>query len=310
MDKRGIEFNFAVLFSIIVGAMIIFLAIYSASKIIHTGSSESQSSLTKQLTIIFDPMETGIASGKYKPFSFSENSRVYNECFPEGDFGSQRFSFSIQSFNKWQEKNLGQKVSNKYVFSDKIEEGKKAYIFSKPLNMPFKVSELIFFTTKTYCFFNAPDFIKDEVESMSIQNIKIENCSSSDVKVCFGGTGTKCNVTVIASDTGDYEYGKIKRDNKEIYYYSSALMYAGIFSNPEIYECNVKRLMKRISAQAILYGDESYFINNKCGAVAKEELAGLSSSASSLTSSSGLQAVANVAKDVNEKNIAASCELW
>ena len=73
MDKRGIEFNFAVLFSIIVGAMIIFLAIYSASKIIHTGSSESQSSLTKQLTIIFDPMETGIASGKYKPFSFSIN---------------------------------------------------------------------------------------------------------------------------------------------------------------------------------------------------------------------------------------------
>jgi hypothetical protein len=109
---------------------------------------------------------------------------------------------------------------------------------------------------------------------------------------------------------GEYDYGKITKGGKTIEYYSPALMYAGIFSDTTIYECNVKRLMKRLSSQALLYGDESYFINTKCGAVAKEELQALSVSALSLQSSSGLSDVANIAKNVNEKNIAASCALW
>jgi len=310
MEKRAIEFNFAVLFSIIVGAIIIFLAIYSSFKVIHTGTSEQESSLTKQLTIIFDPMETGIASGKYSSVSFSENSRIYNECSNEGEFGYQRFSFSTYSLGKWGEKNLGQKINNKYVFSEKVEEGKKAYLFSKPFNFPFKVSELIFFTTKTYCFQNAPDFIKDEVTSMEIQNIKLGNCSSSDIKVCFG-TGS-CDIKVIPkcnNDCGDfseYEYGEVIKSNKTLTYYSDSLLYAAIFSSPEIYTCNVNRLMKRLASQAELLGKESYYVSTKCGVIPREDLLKLSSSALS----SSLQETGKLAKEINEKNNAASCELW
>jgi hypothetical protein len=313
MDKRGIEFNFAVLFSIIVGAMIIFLAIYGSSRIIRTGTSEQQSSITKQLTIIFDPMETGIASGKSNSFLFTEESRLYNECFNEGDFGSQRFSFSIKSFGKWGEKNLGQRVYNKYVFSDKIEEGKKAYVFSKPFNFPFKVSELIFISTKTYCFYNSPNFIREEVLSMGIENIKIkesQNCSASDTNVCFGAYPLSVTCQILVTSDSDYEYGSIKKSDKTIEYYSPALLYAGIFSSPEIYECNVKRLMQRASSQAILFGKESFFVNEKCGMVAQEELNLLSDKTLSLQYSSALKTIVPIVKQVDELNSAASCELW
>jgi hypothetical protein len=319
--KRGIEFNFAVLFSIIIGALIIFLAIYASTRAIRTGTSEQQASLTKQLTIIFDPMETGIASGKASSFSFTEESRVYNECFNDNNFGYQRFSFSIKNFNKWGERNTGQRIYNKYVFSSSLEEGKKAYIFSKPFEFPFKVSEVILFTTKNYCFHNSPSFIREEVLSMNIQNIKIkesQNCSSSDTHVCFGTLSySDCSILVTPScvnncdyDYGEYEYGRIKKSEREVYYYSPALLYAGIFSSVDIYECNIKRLMQRASSQATLYAKQSYFINNKCGAVPKEDLLQLSSRALSIQSSSALQTIIPLVKEINELNSETSCELW
>jgi hypothetical protein len=143
---------------------------------------------------------------------------------------------------------------------------------------------------------------------MSIKNIKIGNCSSSDIKVCFG-QDSSCDVIVTPLclenchyDYGGYEYGKIKKGTKSVEYYSSALLYAGIFSSPDIYECNVKRLMQRASAQCSLLSEKSFFANEKCGFVSRENLLPLSSSA--------LRTLIFKVKELDELNLAASCQLW
>ncbi|MEM3405701.1 MAG: hypothetical protein QW117_01870 [Candidatus Pacearchaeota archaeon] len=316
MKKRGLEFNFAVLFSIIVGIAILLLAVYFSMKIISIGSLEQESSKTTQLLILFDPMETGISSGKYELYSLKEDSKIYNECFNDNEFGYQKFSLSSKILGKWQEKNIGQRIYNKYIFSSQVEEGKKIHFFSKPFNFPFKVSELIFISTENYCFYNTPDFIKEEIEVMKIKNIKLNNCSSSDIKVCFY-SGVNCNITVIPlcqidCEYGNYEYGKVKHSNgKEVYYYGDSLLYGAIFSSPEIYECNFKRLMYRASQQAKLLSEESYFISTKCQTIPKEELFLFSEDFFNIKNSSELSInIINKMKNINKKNEIALCNLW
>lgn len=321
MNKKGFEANFAVIFSIIVGAIILFIAIYAAMKFVNTGSSVEASTITKELTIVFDPMETGLASGiRPLPITFKDEVKIYDDCYNDNDFGYQKFAVSLKKFNKWQEKNPGKKVNNKYIFSDKVEQGKTMYYFSKPFEMPFKVSEIIFLTTKTYCFpGEVPKFIEDDIgiNGLELENFKFGNCSSSDIKICFGG-GAGCNVNVYGlcsdcdSDYEQYEYGKVVKGSSSVYYYKS-LLYGAIFSDSTTYECNVKRLMQRVSSQASLYGKESDLLTVKsCGAVDSNSLNNFETSALRLTNSRTLTEPLFIQQinDLENKNQGASCELW
>jgi len=320
MNKKGFEANFAVIFSIIVGAIILFIAIYAAMRFVNTGSSVEASTITKELTIVFNPMETGLASGiKPLPITFKDEVKIYDDCYNDNDFGYQKFAISLKKFNKWSEKNPGQKITNKYVFSDKVEQGKTMYYFSKPFEMPFKVSEIIFLTTKNYCLQNTPEFIQDEIgpNGLELENIKFDNCSSSDIKVCFeGGVGCDINVYGLCSDCGSdyeqYEYGKVVKSNSSVYYYKN-LLYGAIFSDSITYECNVKRLMKRIDSQASLYAKESDLLSAKdCGAVDSITLNNFGSSASRLTNSKTLVEPLFIEEinNLEDKNKGTSCELW
>ena len=53
-DKRGIELSFSIIFAIIAGAVILFLAIYAAIRFIDIGNTQGQTVATKELSIIFN----------------------------------------------------------------------------------------------------------------------------------------------------------------------------------------------------------------------------------------------------------------
>jgi len=63
-NKRAFEFSFSWLFAIIMGAVIIFLAIYAANKFIGTERAKQDTELGKELGIILLPIETGLETAK------------------------------------------------------------------------------------------------------------------------------------------------------------------------------------------------------------------------------------------------------
>ena len=58
-SKKAFEMSFAWMFSIIVGAIILFLAIYMTMKFIAPQRNISQSELAKSFGALLDPLETG-----------------------------------------------------------------------------------------------------------------------------------------------------------------------------------------------------------------------------------------------------------
>ena len=311
MDKNGFEFSFAWMFAVLVGAVIIFLAIYGVTRLINKEEYKTSTTTAKQISIIFEPMTIGLEEGKKPvPITLKEETKLYNRCSDEGAFGKQQFSLSRKGFGgKWTDEGGKISVTNKYVFSDEEEQGKVMNFFSLPFNMPWKVSEVIFLTSKDYCFKDAPENIKELVEDLDLQNIKFENCSKS-INVCFGYGNCDINVRGTCLDCEDeYEYGYISK-GKDKLTYSGNLIYGAIFSDKEVYECNIKRLMKRAIQQALIYKDEGDFLSINCGTSTPAGLLQIISSAKELKSSDGLLLVNSFSKQLDEENSAVKCNLW
>jgi hypothetical protein len=308
-SKRGFELSFSWLFAIIAGTVILFLAIYATVKLVGTNQHAGYTEIAKQLSIIFNPLDVGMASGKSTQIQVPIETRIYNKCSLEGAFGKQLFSISQKSgfVKQWPEPGGEITVYNKYVFSDKIEEGKDVYFFSKPFKMPFKVSEIIFMSTKSYCFLNAPDFIKEEIEALNPQNIKLdENCSEKDIDVCFGSGS--CEIKVVGTCgygcENSYERGYTEKNGKKLYF-AGSLMYGSIFSEPEVYECNFRRLMARLKQISYLYADEISFISAQgCSTAFAGNLLAFAQTANytSPKSESGIIALMDEAEKIDSQN--------
>lgn len=315
-EKRGVfELSFSWIFAILVGAVIIFLAIYAATRLITTQEYTIDTETAKQLTIIFDPLETGLASGKSSSATFNSDTKIYDKCSSEGLFGNQRISLSGKSIGgRWSKPSAEVQVTNKYIFSDSEETGKMIFFFSKPFEFPFKVSEIIFMSGKKYCFVEPPEFIYEEISNLKLKNAYVSNGScGGNIKVCFNNE--ECEINVVGSCSGyqcenDFDFGNVIKNGKTSYYYKS-LIYAAIFSDNNIYECNVKRLMKRASQLAYLYYDESNFLVSKgCGSDISSDLLAFANSAGSLKSSGELILLLEQVKLLETRNSALTCNLW
>ena len=305
-NKAYLQISFAWTFAIITGIFILFLAIYSVTKLVGVSQYELDTKTAKNLGVLLNPLETSFETGKTTPITIAAETRIYNKCNLYGNFGNQIIQVSQKSFNKWPEPAEKISFSNKYIFSEDYVEGKKFYIFIKPFEFPFKVSDLIYITSsdKEYCFIDAPEDIEDELSSLNQNNLVIKNCSSDSVNVCFGG-GMDCDVKV------SYGMGSVKKDGNTIYFEGDALMYAAIFSEKDLYECQLQRLMKRTANLALLYNDKANFISQKAGCSTNLNLIGLSDLATKLDSSSGLNSINYVVEDIKDKNKDhGECRLW
>jgi hypothetical protein len=213
---------------------------------------------------------------------------------------------SQKSFGKWTETDLDVGFSNKYIFSENGTEGKNFLVFSKPFEFPFKVANLVYMVSllDSYCFVDAPERIKEEIESINQKNLIVGNCTGDETLVCFESSG--CDIKV------DYDNDYVVKDGQTVYFEGDALMYAAIFSWPEYYECQVERLMMRVENMAALYKDKGTFILRAgCHSNLNSGLISLSNAAGSLDSSANLKSVELIAEELREMNEDNSmCKLW
>ena len=86
-------------------------------------------------------------------------------------------------------------------------------------------------------------------------------------------------------------------------------MYGAIFADKEIYECQIKRLMKRTEMLAKLYEDKASFVSRvDCNSAL--ELTALANQAKSLEKSNDLNGIYLIVKNIDEENELALCKLW
>jgi len=303
-NKGYLQISFGWLFAIIVGAFILFIAIYATTKFISTEETTLAAKAGKEIGVLLNPLETSFETVKATFFTMPVETRIYNKCNNYGDFGKQIIQVSQKSFGKWTETDIDIGFANKYIFSDKDIEGKKFYIFSKPFEFPFKVADLIYIipSTERYCFVSPPEYIEDEIDELDQENLLLEeDCSENDVKVCFNSGGCDINVWENA--------GYIEKDGEKVYFESDALMYAGIFADQDVYECQIKRLMKRTNNLALLYRNKAIFIS-RTGCHSNLNLLALSNSVESLSNSASLGSIAPIVEDIKEQNDLANCKLW
>ena len=306
-NKKGaLEISFAWLFAIIVGISILFLAIFGVTKFIQTEQTAQSAKTGKEIGVLLNPLEIGFETGKTTPLTLPVETRIYNKCNNFGSFGRQIIQVEQKSFNKWTETDIDVGFSNKYIFSESYTEGKKFYLFSKPFEFPFKVTDLIYMTSseKNYCFIDAPEEIQEELTDLKQKNMFIENCPESSIKVCFE-YGSDCDVGV------NYNAGYIEKDSENLFFETDALMYAAIFSDREVYECQLKRVMQRLDSLALLYKDKSSFIATRgCIPEMNADLIAMSNLARDVESSEALFQMNNIAEDLENKNDFGRCRLW
>lgn len=265
VDKKAIGMSFNWIFAIIAGAFILFLAIFVSSNFIKTSEKVIYTETAASLISFFDPLETGLASGKAHEIRFKKRSKVFFDCEEELNppFGKQTISFSEQTFSEeYGERGERVSIKNKYIFVQEVVEGETFYIFSKPFFMPFKITDLIIVTSAddNYCFYNSPKDIKESLEGLNLENIHFPNETSEckGMDVCFGDQRTGCQIKVYE----DQGYVLNRKYGKRVYYVGD-LIYGAIFSTPDIYECNVKRIKSRFDQLAGIYIDKIEVIERK-----------------------------------------------
>jgi hypothetical protein len=323
-NKKGVEMNFAFIFSLIVGGVILFLAIYFAVSVTRTGGEVTSSFEANRFVISLQPYELAIASGSSEKVDFEENILIENYC-SSWEFGSQEITLSKKPLSRGKlQRGVPIPVTNKYVFSNIAEEGSLFQVLVQPVEIPFKVSEIIIISSNEYCFQNTPQKIKNEVSMLNLGNVKIqedEECLGDEISVCFVGSGENCNEENIivkdlctGSECDDFEYGKVTKKNsygheQELYYYDN-LIYGAIFSDTEVYNCNVKRILYRARTLAKLYSEQSNLVRiNGCGSVNVASLAGYLRGVENLTGDNIYLFVEEI-KSLERAHNAAGCKLW
>jgi hypothetical protein len=312
-DKDG-QFNFAWMFAIIVGGAILFLAIFGAMRAGDTARYQSDTEIAKSISVITDPLQAGFGEGSFGRIIFNQETRINNVCLG-GGLGKNDISVSTRS-NIGEEWNLpggATSIHNKYIFSAERSVGLDFYVFSKPFGFPYEISDLIFMTSENYCFMNAPDDVVNDVVGLNIANIEVGNCTLADaVNVCFG-SGDDCDVIVYGSCNSGcssvYDEGTVSNSDGDVKYVGN-LMYAAIFSDKSVYNCNVERLMYRAAKIAEGFAEKADLMDARgCNTNLKSDLSvwrGLTINASS----DDLLALRSMSDNIDNKNNRELCGIW
>jgi len=307
MKKGALQISFAWLFAIIVGAIILFLAIYGVIKFTSTEQTIQDAKTGKDFGILLNPLETGFEESKSSSLTMPVDTRIYNRCDEGGTFGKQIIKISQLSFNKWTETNVNISFENKYLFSEKYVEGKKFYIFSKPFKFPFKVTDLIYITSSEdkYCFKDAPPHVQEELEDLNQENLILEEvgCPENSINVCFEDSNCEINVNLIRQ--------KVVKNEDVLYFEGDALMYAAIFSDKDVYECQLQRIMKKTEQLGFLYLDKKQLITQTVGCDSDANVALLINFAINFQDSLDIRGSESWINNLDTQNkVKPDCMLW
>lgn len=319
LNKKAYEFSFNWIFALIVGVSVIFLAIYTATNLIDTKRTEKDTVRAKEIGILLTPLETGLEQSKLATISLPEGTRLVNNCSTEEPFGKQQLSAFTRSGvgKKWQPiSGATSTFRNKYLFSDdELLAEQEIYLFAKPFEFPYKVADIIMAwpDTEKYCFVFSGNAgvqrkIKEELSDIKPTNVSSvtssSECSEGAITVCFDST--VCEINILTSQK------KVLKESQNLYYEESTdvnnkytLLFAAIFSDPAVYECQIKRIAERASNIATLYSMKSNYLTPKgCGSapVLPMALSSFKNEADSLSSSQDLNSLYINAIALKSKN--------
>jgi hypothetical protein len=99
MKKRGFEVSFSMIFTVFVGAVIIFLAVFAAMRLANLGTLTTGSARARSLSILMNPVETNIEEGKFTIITVPDETRLYNYCDESGTFGEQGIGSTVKQLN-------------------------------------------------------------------------------------------------------------------------------------------------------------------------------------------------------------------
>ena len=315
-DKRGFEMSFAWIFAMIVGAAILFIAIYFAVTLITSEEKEVTTETAKSIIGTFDVLLTSKDRLKINNVDLAKDTRVYTYCRTGGDFGESRIAISeTSSFGEeWTAIGGGVSTNNQYIFTDEVIEGNKLYFIVMPFEMPFKTADIMIVHAQPYCFVKAPEEIEEEVDNMLVDKVKnveivktINNCSKSSVKVCFENE-RGCNVTVVGKCSSGiyceslYDLGSVYKNGEKLDYVTKDLMYAGIFSEKEVYECNVKRFMMRLDKVGEIYIRKLNYLGSGCSSDVQKGISDLKVKAQNYEDMGDLISIKDTADRISEAN--------
>lgn len=307
-NKKAITLPFNWLFAIVVGCIILLLAIYGAVKFVGTGEKVVATESAAKLVAVLEQMSVA-GSGKSSEIKLGNEVKIYLGCdaLSNRPFGKQSVSFAEKIRGKFGERGSEIGIKNKYVFGDEIE-GKNLYLFSKPFKLGYKVGDLIMISSEDYCFYKTPSVIRDEIENLNVGIEFVDDFSdcSDGIRVCFAAED--CDVEIISND--NYESGKVVKDGSEVYFVGN-LIFAGIFSSSEIYECNVKRLKARFDELAFIYGEKIKILEERgCRSDIRMMLSEIKNV--EVSSSADLRDLVELSENINLLNIEQpdGCEVW
>ena len=322
MQKKAISMPFNWIFAIIVGAIILFIALYASGNILTTGSTTIGVITTKQFISYFDPFETGITEGKSEPVELQKMSRLFFEvCNPDYNiFGRQSISFQEQTIGgRWVAENSSKThIGDKYVFAENVVEGKRLVIFSFPIKFPFRIADVIAVTSGEYCFYKTPNKVRTDIRGLNLHLLNINFSDSLDgcsgKIVCFDCNNLQCRqkCDIRVSGEENYKKGIVIKNNKNMYYYDN-LLYGAIFSSPEIYECNLKRLMNRLNELGKVYIDKIKIARRvDCSSVLESEIINLMNAGKQLQNSRDLLGLIPIVEEIDDINskTSSSCRLY
>ncbi len=317
INKKGIEFTFGWIFAIIVGAAVLTIGLFAASKIIQQGNYQGNSLTAREFGILTTALETSLETGKTDKITFDVPAHLILECDSAGIYGTQKITAGDAGKEAM---GVTTAFPGKYFFSQKEMNGKEFIVLSKPLNYPFHIADLLIIWSKNslYCFLDPSEQLERELRSMIRDNALInaslqilsydkkEECRKGSQRVCFGRT-TGCDIAVF--DAG------IKKGDQTIFFDPSesgnALLLAGIFSDPQTYECQLQRLMHRASTLASLYQEKAAMLNGKgCTSSLSTTLGNYAQLTKSFNSSKELATIAFTAHALGGENEQLSCSVF
>ncbi|MCX6750773.1 MAG: hypothetical protein NTZ83_04910, partial [Candidatus Pacearchaeota archaeon] len=322
--RGDFQFQFAWIFAILAGMFILFLAIYGVIKFVNIQKTSIGAQTAMSIGVLINPLESGFESEKRDIIDAHAETRIYTDCSNTSIFGKQIIRTSEKSYKKWGEELVNVSFQNRYIFSKNPVEGRTFYLFSKPLEFPFKVADLVYLTSTQdkYCFINPPDDIEDQIndlrgdeeeevsenENFFLADRKSE-CPTGSTTICFHGE--KCDATVSTNPISKY----VQKRSERMYYEGDALMYAAIFSSKEDYECQLDRLMNRTEQLFEIYSDKAKFILQEtgCNTELDVELMQMLALIKGFEESWDLPVIYSLAEDMGEKNDNAGyegCKLW
>lgn len=266
-NKRGmIEFNW--IFVLIIGAVILFLAMFFVGKLIGTQQYASETELAKNFDILLNPFASIGGMGTVtlaKTIQLAQTTQINQTCSVKDRKITMYLRSESSTGKKWGEWSAANQIYNKYIFSNSSMQSKTFDVFSMPLNLPFRVDDLIFILDKDYCFVNAPAEVKNEIGTVNLSKLRFVNsqndCKAGSIEVCFETSG--CDIRVVGNcegstttDCNKFDYGYVsKKGNLD--YATTPMMYAAIFSDQKMYDCEIERIKERLNGLIDIYNQKA-----------------------------------------------------